>query len=665
MQKLLIFLVGIIIWAPIWAQSGCPDLNGDNIFVNEIHYDNGGIDENEGIEIAGPAGTDLSNYRLTLYRGDGTIYGPSTAGGGASLLISDMLVVDTIPNESNGYGTIWLDIDGSAGLSVMQNNGSGIAIYNVTDGNLVQFISYEGAVTGAEGDANGEVSENIPLTEGTSTNSLSSLQLIGVGFCPSDFTWSGPDPASTGAATGTSTINLGQTFVTPTAHKLKFTSSGAGCIEPGELFEIQVCAFDTVLNVIVDTFTDSVTLSVLGAPNGTTQIPEPSRAMVNGCITFTAEHDTAETISFIIDSNSPVGALESDTLSGFQIDSVCEELTVLTSVFNACGDETKNELFSAASGTADIDVADIVLSAVDPENGLQPNVNHSWSVGGNNIAGSPDESCGNVGLFCHRLMDINNATDATVINNLVQQLNTQANCGYNLFRAPSGGTAGVIPASKHVIFFLGAGGNPNALPAIPAGFGNLGIQMDFTGFCGDTIYAVFGEHSFDLTNVGFFSNNATRTLEIAIDGGDTTQITYENPSLTTTGDQIETISSDGTYQTSSDCTPNYLFSDSPLATSRGTLPEPKPRAFSFQVSTAYPNPTQDKVNLDLDLPREGLVRIDMLSMNGQIMYSEILRLKAGSQTFSVQVQNWAEGLYLYRISHEGRNYSGKFLRQGM
>jgi len=30
------------------------------VFINEIHYDNEGTEANEGVEVAGPAGTDLT-----------------------------------------------------------------------------------------------------------------------------------------------------------------------------------------------------------------------------------------------------------------------------------------------------------------------------------------------------------------------------------------------------------------------------------------------------------------------------------------------------------------------------------------------------------------------------------------------------------------------------
>ena len=41
------------------------------VFINEIHYDNDGADISEGVEIAGPAGTDLTGYTLLLLNGNG------------------------------------------------------------------------------------------------------------------------------------------------------------------------------------------------------------------------------------------------------------------------------------------------------------------------------------------------------------------------------------------------------------------------------------------------------------------------------------------------------------------------------------------------------------------------------------------------------------------
>src|SRR5690606_35209169 len=56
-------------WIP-----GDPDVDPPasvDVWVNEIHYDNSGADADEGVEIAGTAGTDLAGWRLVFYNGSG------------------------------------------------------------------------------------------------------------------------------------------------------------------------------------------------------------------------------------------------------------------------------------------------------------------------------------------------------------------------------------------------------------------------------------------------------------------------------------------------------------------------------------------------------------------------------------------------------------------
>src|SRR6266511_3428557 len=42
-----------------------------SVFINEFHYDNASTDAGEAIEIAGPAGTNLSGWSIVLYNGSG------------------------------------------------------------------------------------------------------------------------------------------------------------------------------------------------------------------------------------------------------------------------------------------------------------------------------------------------------------------------------------------------------------------------------------------------------------------------------------------------------------------------------------------------------------------------------------------------------------------
>ncbi|NCC52630.1 MAG: hypothetical protein EOM20_15625, partial [Spartobacteria bacterium] len=138
------------------------------IWINELHYDNAGTDVNEGIEIAGNAGMDLSFYALAIYNGaDGTL--------------SKTIELDGyLPDETAGFGAVWIPIAG------LQNEDEAIAL--VMDGtNLVQFLSYEGIVVAIDGPAIEETSENIGSETGGETDC--SLQLTGLGTVYSDFSW--------------------------------------------------------------------------------------------------------------------------------------------------------------------------------------------------------------------------------------------------------------------------------------------------------------------------------------------------------------------------------------------------------------------------------------------------------------------------------------------
>ena len=106
------------------------------VFINEIHYDNDGTDAGEFVEVAGPAGTDLSGWSLVLYNGNGgASYDTETLAG-------------TIPSQSGGYGTI------SVAATGIQNGApDGIALVN--SGTLVQFLSYEGSFAASGGPAAG------------------------------------------------------------------------------------------------------------------------------------------------------------------------------------------------------------------------------------------------------------------------------------------------------------------------------------------------------------------------------------------------------------------------------------------------------------------------------------------------------------------------------
>ena len=161
-----------------------------SVFINEIHYDNTGTDANEAIEIAGPAGTDLTGWSIVLYNG-----------AGGAPYDTDVLS-GTIPDQQAGFGTISLAYP----VNGIQNGSpDGIALVDPSS-TVVQFLSYEGTFTAVGGPANGMLSTDIGVSENGTEALGQSLRLTGTGQFYEDFTWNAPATASFGA------VNQGQTF---------------------------------------------------------------------------------------------------------------------------------------------------------------------------------------------------------------------------------------------------------------------------------------------------------------------------------------------------------------------------------------------------------------------------------------------------------------------
>ena len=191
MKKITLFFSFLMIAFAVSAQS---------VFINEIHYDNSGGDLNEGVEIAGPAGTNLAGWTLEFYNGsNGDLY-------------NSIALFGTIDDEgASGYGAL------SYPLAGIQNGGApegdGIALIDASS-NIVQFLSYEGSFTadadnGGIAGAAGASTTDIGVAESGGTTSTQSMQLQGTGELYTDFTWAAD------IAQSFEDINAGQTFMAP------------------------------------------------------------------------------------------------------------------------------------------------------------------------------------------------------------------------------------------------------------------------------------------------------------------------------------------------------------------------------------------------------------------------------------------------------------------
>ncbi|MEM8754238.1 MAG: lamin tail domain-containing protein, partial [Pseudomonadota bacterium] len=157
-------------------------------FINEFHYDDAGADEGEFIEIAGPAGTDLTGWSLVLYNGNG----------GAPY--DTIALSGVLSDAGQGFGFL------SVAATGLQNGGpDGIALVDDA-GAVAEFLSYEGSFAAVGGPADGMTSTDIGVAEPGATPEGQSLQRVGTGTQAADFAFAGPAAQSPGA------VNAGQSF---------------------------------------------------------------------------------------------------------------------------------------------------------------------------------------------------------------------------------------------------------------------------------------------------------------------------------------------------------------------------------------------------------------------------------------------------------------------
>ena len=157
-------------------------------WINEFHYDNASSDVGEMVEIAGPAGTDLTGWQVLGYNGNGgSVY-------------DTVVLSGVLPDQGGCVGTLSFAFPG------MQNGSpDGLALVDDT-GAVVEFLSYEGVITASSGAAAGLTSTDVGVAESGSTPAGHSLQLGGTGSARADFAWQSAQADTPGLP------NAGQTF---------------------------------------------------------------------------------------------------------------------------------------------------------------------------------------------------------------------------------------------------------------------------------------------------------------------------------------------------------------------------------------------------------------------------------------------------------------------
>jgi predicted extracellular nuclease len=339
----IVVMLGLLFPTPVFAAEKAHVADpSPSVFINEIHYDNDGTDTGEAIEIAGPAGTDLSGWSLILYNGaNGEEYGTTALSG-------------TIPDQENGYGTIAFSYPENG----LQNGApDGVALVDASS-NVLMFLSYEGEFAAVEEAASGLTSTNIGVSESATTPLDYSLQLSGSGTVYGDFTWAAQQTNTFGA------VNTGQSFTAAVNEPVVLNCGGTLTVTEGDSASTSVSASDAdgiVTNIAISAVTPDaeITLSDLVAAGSA---GDSATAVIHVADTVSAGTYIVSLTASNNDGEPQTGTCDLTV----EVQPVVNEPVVLT-----CGDSiTVTEGVAAATpvsaSDADGIVTDISISTVSP-----------------------------------------------------------------------------------------------------------------------------------------------------------------------------------------------------------------------------------------------------------------------------------------------------------
>ncbi len=190
--------------------------------INEFHYDNAGGDVGEFIEVRVEAEGDVSALTLELYNGSNSaVYNTLSVADGAKTSDADF-----------DYYVLNLPANG------LQNGSpDGLALSNA--GNLVEFLSYEGSLTGVGGAADGVTSEDIGQFEAGDTEVGFSLQRN------EDGSWRAPEANSSGGS------NDAPAPVTARVNEFHYDNDGG---DVGEFIEVRLVKGEDASSLIIELY---------------------------------------------------------------------------------------------------------------------------------------------------------------------------------------------------------------------------------------------------------------------------------------------------------------------------------------------------------------------------------------------------------------------------
>jgi len=230
------------------------------LWINEIHYDNVGTDQDEFIEIAGTANADLTGYTLVLYNGsNGSVYDTQVLNGSLS-------------DDGNGFGFFVVNYPSNG----IQNGPDGVALID-PNGVPIDYFSYEGSFLATDGPLLGLNLFEIDGEESGSTPIGFSLQLNGTGSQGIDFTSDTIGSSTPGSA------NIDQVLLNYTLNPISINLIAEDLSGNQSTCLVEVTVLDTINRNEVRTFESCGSVLFNGISYSSDTVLVDTIQSVNGC----------------------------------------------------------------------------------------------------------------------------------------------------------------------------------------------------------------------------------------------------------------------------------------------------------------------------------------------------------------------------------------------
>ena len=77
----------------------------------------------------------------------------------------------------------------------------------------------------------------------------------------------------------------------------------------------------------------------------------------------------------------------------------------------------------------------------------------------------------------------------------------------------------------------------------------------------------------------------------------------------------------------------------------------------------YPNPNSGSFSVEMNIEESQNIEIQVLSINGKIVWSENYRNQAGNRLYPINIEDHAKGIYILKVSTNRGSYTKQLIIQ--